>query len=83
MIAQGTAPSTVGFVEGKDSTTFAKAPTQWFTMIPTIYNADTLGIRPDLVGRADHPVEGHPGSEVQGQDLDPEHARRSASWTPR
>jgi putative spermidine/putrescine transport system substrate-binding protein len=51
VIAQGTAPSTVGFVDGKDSTTFAKAPTQWFTMIPTIYNADTLGIRPDLVGR--------------------------------
>src|SRR3954469_4624031 len=51
VIAQGTAPSTVGFVEGKDSTTFAKAQTQWFTMIPTIYNADTLGIRPDLVGR--------------------------------
>src|SRR5437868_15242717 len=47
VIAQGTAPSTVGFVEGKDSTTFAKAPTQWFTLIPTIYNADTLGIRPD------------------------------------
>ena len=51
VIAQGTAPSTVGFVDGKDSVTFAKAPTQWFTMIPTIYNADTLGIRPDLVGR--------------------------------
>ena len=51
VIAQGTAPSTVGFVDGKDSTAFAKAPTQWFTMIPTIYNADTLGIRPDLVGR--------------------------------
>src|SRR5215217_2406422 len=33
-IAQGTAPSTVGFVDGKDSTTFAKAPTQWFTLIP-------------------------------------------------
>ncbi|WP_029008709.1 ABC transporter substrate-binding protein [Azospirillum halopraeferens] len=50
-IAQGTAPHTVGFVEGKDSTTFAKAPTNWMTLIPTIYNADTLGIRPDLVGR--------------------------------
>lgn len=50
-IAQGTAPHTVGFVEGKDSTTFAKEPTQWMTMVPTIYNADTLGIRPDLVGR--------------------------------
>jgi putative spermidine/putrescine transport system substrate-binding protein len=50
-IAQGTAPHTVGFVEGADSTTFAGEPTQWMTMIPTIYNADTLGIRPDLVGR--------------------------------
>ncbi|MFX8668549.1 hypothetical protein ABTM51_20440, partial [Acinetobacter baumannii] len=47
----GTAPHTVGFVEGKDSVKFAKAPTQWLTLIPTIYNADTLGIRPDLVGR--------------------------------
>ena len=51
VIAQGTAPHTVGFVEAADSTTFAKEPTQWMTLIPTIYNADTLGIRPDLVGR--------------------------------
>jgi len=50
-IAQGTAPHSVGFVEGKDSTKFAKTPTQWMTLIPTIYNADTLGIRPDLVGK--------------------------------
>jgi putative spermidine/putrescine transport system substrate-binding protein len=50
-IAQGTAPHTVGFVESKDSTTFASEPTNWMTLIPTIYNADTLGIRPDLVGR--------------------------------
>ena len=51
VIAQGTAPHTVGFVEGKDSKTFATKPTGWMTLIPTIYNADTLGIRPDLVGR--------------------------------
>ncbi|WP_321448649.1 PotD/PotF family extracellular solute-binding protein [uncultured Cohaesibacter sp.] len=50
-IAQGTAPHTVGFVEGPDSKTFASSETEWFTMVPTIYNADTLGIRPDLVGR--------------------------------
>lgn len=50
-IAQGTAPHTVGFVESQDSTTFASDPTRWMTLIPTIYNADTLGIRPDLVGR--------------------------------
>ena len=51
VIAQGTAPHTVGFVEKADATTFSKSETQWFTMVPTIYNADTLGIRPDLVGR--------------------------------
>jgi putative spermidine/putrescine transport system substrate-binding protein len=50
-IAQGTAPHTVGFVETQTSTKFAKQPTEWMTMVPTIYNADTLGIRPDLVGR--------------------------------
>ena len=50
-IAQGTAPHTVGFVESADSVDFASAPTQWMTLIPTIYNADTLGIRPDLINR--------------------------------
>ena len=50
-VAQGTAPSTVAFVDGKTSTKFAPHPTEWATLIPTIYNADTLGIRPDLVGR--------------------------------
>ena len=50
-IAQGTAPYTVSFVEGPASTKFAAQPTGWMTLIPTIYNADTLGIRPDLVGR--------------------------------
>jgi len=50
-IAQGTAPHSVGFVEAADSTAFAAEPTNWMTLIPTIYNADTLGIRPDLVGR--------------------------------
>jgi putative spermidine/putrescine transport system substrate-binding protein len=51
VIAQGTAPHSVGFVEAADSTKFSKTPTEWMTLIPTIYNADTLGIRPDLVGR--------------------------------
>jgi putative spermidine/putrescine transport system substrate-binding protein len=54
IIAQGTAPHTVGFVEGPGSTTFASEETGWMTLIPTIYNADTLGIRPDLINR---PIE--------------------------
>ena len=51
VIAQGTAPHTVGFVEGPGSTTFSTEDSGWMTLIPTIYNADTLGIRPDLIGR--------------------------------
>jgi putative spermidine/putrescine transport system substrate-binding protein len=51
VIAQGTAPSKVGFVDSPDSVKFSTGQTGWFTMVPTIYNADTLGIRPDLVGR--------------------------------
>ena len=54
VIAQGTAPHTVGFVEGPGSTTFSTQDSGWMTLIPTIYNADTLGIRPDLIGR---PIE--------------------------
>ena len=51
---QGTAPKKVMFVEGPHSTTFSKTPTEWVTLIPTVYNADTLGIRPDLIKR---PIE--------------------------
>jgi putative spermidine/putrescine transport system substrate-binding protein len=54
VIAQGTAPHTVGFVDGPDGKSFASKETGWMTLIPTIYNADTLGIRPDLIGR---PIE--------------------------
>ena len=50
-IAQGTAPHTVGFTSGPDGTDFVAEETSWMTLIPTIYNADTLGIRPDLIGR--------------------------------
>src|SRR5256712_11167554 len=48
---QGTLPYKVQYVDGPDSNRFAKGPTQWATAIPTVYNADTLGIRPDLVKR--------------------------------
>lgn len=51
VIAQGTAPHTVGFVEGPGGKKFVDNESGWMTLIPTIYNADTLGIRPDLIGR--------------------------------
>lgn len=51
VIAQGTAPHTVSFVDGPDGKNFVDNESGWMTLIPTIYNADTLGIRPDLIGR--------------------------------
>ena len=49
--SQGTAPRKVMFLKGKNSTEFASAQTDWATMIPFQFNADTLGYRPDLVNR--------------------------------
>ncbi|MCV6591944.1 MAG: extracellular solute-binding protein [Silicimonas sp.] len=51
VIAQGTAPHTVGFTTGPNGKEFVGEESGWMTLIPTIYNADTLGIRPDLIGR--------------------------------
>ena len=51
---QGTAPKKVMYVEAPTSKTFSATPTQYMTLIPTVYNADTLGIRPDLIKR---PIE--------------------------
>ncbi len=48
---QGTAPKKVMFLTGARSTQFSATPTEWMTLIPTTYNADTLGIRPDLIKR--------------------------------
>jgi len=48
---QGTAPKKVMYLEKPDAKTFSKTPTQFMTLIPTVYNADTLGIRPDLIKR--------------------------------
>lgn len=39
------------YLEGKDSKKFATSATEFVTLIPTVYNADTLGIRPDLIKR--------------------------------
>jgi putative spermidine/putrescine transport system substrate-binding protein len=51
MIGQGNAPHLVSFADSQDGKSLANHQTEWVTMIPTNYNADTLGIRPDLVGR--------------------------------
>lgn len=51
---QGTLPYEVQYVAEPGATSFHDGPTDWATGIPTVFNADTLGIRPDIINR---PIE--------------------------
>lgn len=53
---QGILPFKVLYLDAEDSLDFATGVTGITTTVPTIYNADTLGIRPDLIGR---PIESY------------------------
>ena len=48
---QGGAPIKFQYYADKDGTKLSPTPTDYLTSIPSLTNADTLGIRPDLVGR--------------------------------
>lgn len=50
----GVSPYEVMYLDSKEGTTFHDGPTEWATMLPGVYNADTLGMRPDLMTR---PIE--------------------------
>ncbi|WP_185983798.1 ABC transporter substrate-binding protein [Aureimonas mangrovi] len=65
----GTAPSEVLYLPEESATSFATEETGFLTLIPTTYNADTLGIRPDL-------IEGEVDSWAAL--LDPQYAGRAA-----
>ena len=51
---QGTLPYEVQYLPDEMATEFAAEPTGWASGIPTVFNADTLGIRPDIINR---PIE--------------------------
>ncbi|GIX13095.1 MAG: ABC transporter substrate-binding protein [Paracoccaceae bacterium] len=48
---QGDSPYEIMYRASKDATSFHDGPTEWATFLPGVFNADTLGIRPDLLGR--------------------------------
>ncbi|MGE0226270.1 MAG: PotD/PotF family extracellular solute-binding protein [Acetobacteraceae bacterium] len=48
---QGVAPYTVLYTTDASGQKFHTGPTEWLTGVPTVTNADTLGIRPDLIER--------------------------------
>jgi putative spermidine/putrescine transport system substrate-binding protein len=47
---EGISPMKGGFWTDASAKKLATGPTDFLAMVPTLYNADTLGIRPDLVG---------------------------------
>lgn len=51
---QGTLPFKVLYTDSTDSKNFAAGATSFATVMPTIFNADTLGLRSDLIKR---PIE--------------------------
>jgi len=66
----GQNPSSVGYTSEQGARDFVKAgSTKWITNHPVLHNADTLGIRPDIIGR---PVDSW--KEL----INPEFAGRSA-----
>ncbi|MDX1557211.1 MAG: extracellular solute-binding protein, partial [Xanthomonadales bacterium] len=48
---QGTAPVKVMHLTAQEGGSFTREQSRWLSLIPTVYNADTLGIRPDLINR--------------------------------
>ncbi len=48
---EGVSPYSVVYTTGADFPKFHNGPSDWLTGVPSVTNADTLGIRPDLVGR--------------------------------
>ena len=48
---QGGAPFLITFLESSKGSKFTDKPTEWMALVPTVFNADTLGIRPDLIKR--------------------------------
>ena len=86
---QGVAPYTVLYATDATGSKFATAPTEFLTSVPTITNADTLGIRPDLVGRpgdelgrpAQPRLQGQGGAA--GQPDGWRHRRRHGAESPR
>ncbi|HEX3953189.1 MAG TPA: extracellular solute-binding protein [Stellaceae bacterium] len=66
---EGISPLKVAYLTGDKAKDFSKGPSKWMSVIPTVYNADTLGIRPDLIKK---PIDSW------AELLDPEFKGKSA-----
>jgi putative spermidine/putrescine transport system substrate-binding protein len=50
---QGISPYEAMYIDKPDATDLHEGVTEWATFLPQVYNADSIGYRPDLI---DHPV---------------------------
>jgi putative spermidine/putrescine transport system substrate-binding protein len=48
---EGYAPIKTMYYTGKDAKAYSRTPTEWVSGVPVYFNADTLGLRTDLVER--------------------------------
>ena len=48
---QGISPYEAMYIEKKDATELHAGVTDWMTFLPQVYNADSMGYRPDLIKR--------------------------------
>jgi len=48
---QGISPYEVMYIESKDSTTIVEGVHDWATFLPQVFNADSIGYRPDIVNK--------------------------------
>jgi putative spermidine/putrescine transport system substrate-binding protein len=46
---QGISPYEAMYISGKDATDLHEGVTDWMTFLPQVYNADSIGYRPDLI----------------------------------
>ena len=72
---QGISPYEAMYIEKPNATDLHEGVTEWMTFLPQVYNADSIGYRPDLIGSSSHGVEGSDRSQVQRQSGDPRRAR--------
>ncbi|XWN29009.1 MAG: extracellular solute-binding protein [Devosia sp.] len=49
---EGDSPFEYMYRSAQDGNAFVEGPTDWATFVPGVYNADTLGIRPDEIGES-------------------------------
>ena len=67
---QGISPYEAMYISKPDATELHEGVTEWATFLPQVYNADSMGYRPDLIKKRDHGVEGADQPRVQGQGRD-------------